>query len=295
MTIRNPEGKVVTPLVEVVAKLQTPDRPADIIQAVDNRNGTQTLTVYGETEGKYRLEITMAGKPIPGSPFKFQWSRDWSRDWAHSALGKCFCPCDVAVSDNLLFSLDVNNKQVIVSDENGHRIRCFGQNELKKPKAIAISPLDGSVYVTDRAYNNSYIRIYSQDGSFARSIKFRGKPTDCCFNSEGILYVTDKTVLDYQGVKVFDSNSRYLRKIRDIGKVPLFNNPRGVAVDEDGYIYVCDEHRIMKLSSTGDFVCRIDSRNDGLSYPSGIVVTRTSPKKLVVADKGNHCIKVYVL
>ncbi|XP_070546077.1 E3 ubiquitin-protein ligase TRIM71-like [Ptychodera flava] len=65
-------------------------------------------------------------------------------------FNKPFRPGDIAISsDNTHYSLDYNNKQVVVSDENGHVIRYFGQNELKDPYDIGISPVDGNVYVTD--------------------------------------------------------------------------------------------------------------------------------------------------
>ncbi|XP_070549642.1 tripartite motif-containing protein 2-like [Ptychodera flava] len=87
---------------------------------------------------------------------------------------KPFIPCDIAISrDNTYYSLEDNNKQVVVSDENGHVIRCFGQNELKDPWGIGISPVDGNVYVTDEGEN--CVRIYTQHGKYLKS-----------FGSEGI-------------------------------------------------------------------------------------------------------------
>jgi len=70
-----------------------------------------------------------------------------------------------------------------------------------------------------------------------------------------------------------------------------FDNPRGLAVDRGGNIFVADTNnaRIQKFLPNGTFVTSIGTKGKGpgqLGAPNGIAISRTG--KLYVADAGNH-------
>jgi DNA-binding beta-propeller fold protein YncE len=70
-----------------------------------------------------------------------------------------------------------------------------------------------------------------------------------------------------------------------------FDNPRGLAVDSGGNIFVADTNnaRIQKFSPNGTFVISIGTKGKGpgqLGAPNGIAISRAG--KLYVADVGNH-------
>jgi len=70
-----------------------------------------------------------------------------------------------------------------------------------------------------------------------------------------------------------------------------FDNPRGLAVDSGGNIFVADTDnaRIQKFLPNGTFVTSIGTKGKGpgqLEAPNGIAISRTG--KLYVADAGNH-------
>ncbi|XP_077997165.1 E3 ubiquitin-protein ligase TRIM45-like [Glandiceps talaboti] len=207
-------------------------------------------------------------------------------------------PCDIAVSsDNTYYSVDDSNKQIVVSSENGNIIRCFGQNELKNPYGVAISPVDGRVYVTD--YGGYCVRMYTQYGKYIGSFGSKGKGK-CQFNypkclavdSTGWVFVVDG---ENHNIQVFTPDGKYLFSFGCHGKGGgQLNSPRGVATENDRYVYVSDEHRVQKFDITGQFVCRIDSDKDGLKCPYGIALTDDVPCRIVVADRDNCCIKVFV-
>ena len=73
-------------------------------------------------------------------------------------------------------------------------------------------------------------------------------------------------------------------------------DPTGVAVDEDGNIYVTDEesHRLSKFNSDGKLMKTVGgkgSRTGQFSWPHGIALSKDN--KLFVCDKNNHRIQVF--
>ncbi|XP_077993849.1 E3 ubiquitin-protein ligase TRIM45-like [Glandiceps talaboti] len=210
---------------------------------------------------------------------------------------KDYKPCDIAISnDNTYYSLDDSNKQVVVSDENGHVIRCFGQNELKDPYGLAVSPVDSKVYVTDRGQH--CVRVYTQYGKYVGSLGSKGKgqaefncPYFLAVDSTGRVFVADCC---NHRIQVFTDNYHFLYGFGcHGGKDGQLNSPRGVTIENNNrYVYVSDNHRVQKFDITGQCV-RIDSDEDGLNSPQGIALTDDVPCRVVVVNWGNECLKVF--
>ncbi|XP_070556577.1 tripartite motif-containing protein 2-like [Ptychodera flava] len=150
---------------------------------------------------------------------------NWKKTYEFKQFGKAFRPLDVAVSaDDRYFMTDFNNKQVVVSDEDGEVITTFGQNELKYPTGISISPLDGAVYVTDwdgkfgdeTDKDGHCIRKYTQDGQYIKSFGKYGKkngafkgPCNMIHDDKGTLFVAD---CDNDRIQVFNADDQFLYK-----------------------------------------------------------------------------------
>ncbi|XP_077989935.1 E3 ubiquitin-protein ligase TRIM45-like [Glandiceps talaboti] len=217
-----------------------------------------------------------------------------------------FKPSDVAVSaDNLYFTTDRGNNQIVVSDANGKLVRCFGQNELKYPFGIAISPLDGSVYVTEwdgeddgTDQSRHLIRKYTQDGEYIKSIgsyeweDSLQAPCHMSIDNQGTLYVSD---CHNHRIQVISAQDEFVYNFEKCGDDEL-NNPSGLAVSKDRYVYVSDcRNRILKFNTCGCFISRIDSDADELkcSIPAGIALIEGTPMKIAIIDQDNH-IKVFV-
>ncbi|XP_077981348.1 E3 ubiquitin-protein ligase TRIM45-like [Glandiceps talaboti] len=222
-----------------------------------------------------------------------------------------FLPIDVAISaDDEYFMADYGNNQIVVSDEDGNVVRCFGQNELKYPRGIYMSPLDGTVYVTDwdgeleddSVKEGSHcIRKYRQNGDYINSFgkygdkngEFKG-PYFMYIDSQGILYVTD---CENCRVQVFRADEHFLYKFGIPGESDgQLYGPCGIVMDKDRYLYISDyKHRVQKFDMSGRLICRIDRDEDRLNNPQGLVLTNDVPAKLVVVDRDNHYLKVFVL
>ncbi|XP_070546043.1 tripartite motif-containing protein 2-like [Ptychodera flava] len=346
---RDSTGNQVIPKQQLKAKVKKPDASWEDINVADNRDGTHSVTVAGQLDGKYQVTMTIGDQPIPGCPVTIpvikglvktigsQGSAEGHYNRLHGvAINKNrdivtadydnnrlqittgegtfkkilkfkqfeepFTPCDIAISsDNTYYSLEDNNNQIVVSDENGHVIRCFGQNELKNPCCIGISPVDGNVYVTDRGQH--CVRVYTQHGKYLRSFGSQGKgqgqfndPLGVIISSTGMVFVADWL---NKRIQVFNAHDQYLYSFDCQSGDGKMRHPKGIAIENDKYIYVTtgsyfDASNLLKFESSGKFVCRIDSDSDRLDYPIGIALTDDVPCRVVVADTYNHCIKVFV-
>jgi DNA-binding beta-propeller fold protein YncE len=73
-----------------------------------------------------------------------------------------------------------------------------------------------------------------------------------------------------------------------------FDNPRGLAVDTEGNIFVADTDngRIEKFSPNGTYITSIGTKGSGygqLGEPNGIAIDRVG--NIYVADARNHCVR----
>ncbi|XP_006822927.1 protein meiotic P26-like [Saccoglossus kowalevskii] len=209
-------------------------------------------------------------------------------------FAKTFRPCDVAISDdNEYFMTDYNNKQVVVTDEYGKSIRKFGNSEMYEPRGIAVNPVTKNVYVSE--YSKHCIRKYTQGRvyikSFGKSGNKQGEFNTPCLlaiNSKGMVYVPD---WGNHRIQVFNSDDQFMFEFSSTGDSRM-SHPKGVAVDKNDYVYVSSNHKVTKHDNYGQFICRIDSDKDGLSWPCGVAVCNDG--RIAVVDNNNKCIKVFV-
>lgn len=231
----------------------------------------------------------------------------FSPKWNHlntvklnDSQGNIISPCDIAISrDGSYFLTDVSNRRIAVCDENFKNIRCFGKKEIQRPNDIAISPVNGIVYVCD--YEAHCTRIYKQDGEYITSFGSEGNG-ECQFNEPRGIEVDGKgdvIVADTKNhrIQVFTPDGLYIHSFGTLGSDPQqFTLPCGVACDKDCNIYVCDwdNHRVMKYDSRGRFLSRIDGDEDGLKYPRNICIIDDKPyPKVVVNSTTSQIIAVY--
>nr|XP_006814688.1 PREDICTED: uncharacterized protein LOC102800953 [Saccoglossus kowalevskii] len=71
---------------EVSARLDNPDYTSTALTVVSDGNGSHTLTIPGQKDGKYKLNIYVGDSHIAGSPFNIQVVSDGSRSEAQLQL-----------------------------------------------------------------------------------------------------------------------------------------------------------------------------------------------------------------
>ncbi|XP_077866138.1 E3 ubiquitin-protein ligase TRIM71-like [Saccoglossus kowalevskii] len=209
-------------------------------------------------------------------------------------FAETFTPLDVVISDdNEYFMTDINNNQIVVSDEYGKLIRKFRSSEIDNPRGIAINPVTKNVYVSE--WSKHCIRKYTQGGVYIKSFGKSGdkqgefhKPYLLAINSKGMVYVPD--CFNHR-IQVFNSDDQFMFEFSSTGDSRM-SRSKGVAVDKNDYVYVSSDDKVTKHDSYGQFICKIDSDKDGLSYPFGVAVCNDG--RIAVVDRGNNCIKVFV-
>lgn len=155
--------------------------------------------------------------------------------------------------------------KIFVCDRFNHRIQVLGPKlqfmeefgesgsdpeQFTHPWDVAFDA-DGNVYVAD--CGNRCVKVFTSDLKLARVIgKGEGKykkgdlraPTSLCVDKKDFLYVTD---IGFRRVMVYDTAGNFKC---NFGK---FTDPRGIAVDEEGRVYVSD-------SGGGSFILHASGR-----------------------------------
>lgn len=209
----------------------------------------------------------------------------------------------VAVSQSgLIVVSDRYNHRIQVFDNTGRFLRSFGREGavdglLNYPWGIC-SDNNNKIYVCDK--ENHRVQIFSIDGAFIRKIGSRGSgpgqfehPHYCCVHS-GLLYVSDSS---NHRVKIFETDGTYKASFGGQGMGEgQFNFPRGIAVDNEGYIIVGDSgnNRIQVFKPDRTFYCSFGSWGSGEGQLKGLEgLGLMSNGNIVVSDRENHRVQIF--
>lgn len=171
-------------------------------------------------------------------------------------------PRGIAVDKNgLVYVTDTGNNRVVVFDDQGTFQRQFGSNginpgEFDEPVGIDVDD-DGRVYVADTwnqriqvfepvdpsGYN--FLKEWSVSGWYGQSIN--NKPF-LALDGDDNVYVTDP---DGFRVLEFDQSGNFLRGWGEVSSgIDGFSSPCGIAVDEEGKVWVTDAENNFALRFT---------------------------------------------
>jgi DNA-binding beta-propeller fold protein YncE len=161
------------------------------------------------------------------------------------------------------------------------------------PVYVAVDPVNGEVYVSDRPAAAVY--IYDRDGAYQRQFQppqdhATWQPLGLAFDKAGNLYVTDLS--GTQSVLVFGRDGKL---VRTIGADAGFTFPNGVAIDDAGIVYVTDSNngRLLAFDAQGAIIARVGrGASDGmLGLPRGIA--RDDHGRVFVVDATGQQVSVY--
>ena len=150
-------------------------------------------------------------------------------------------PNDIAfnTSNGKLYVSDHSKHQIVVLNSDLSISSAFdgkgsAKGKLQLPKGIAFDSI-GNVLVADPG--NSNIQVFTAEGKFLRIMEKNGGklnwPVGVAVNAEGVTFVSE-----YFGgcVSVFSDNDM----LKLMSLLRRFSRPSGLAVDDCGVLYVCD-------------------------------------------------------
>jgi len=158
--------------------------------------------------------------------------------------------------DDTVYVADSRNHRVLHLDMEGNVLHEWGafadgvntpaaSGTFNEPWGIAISPNDGSVYVTDTW--NHRVEKFTSAGKFVTDWGIFGQgetpdsfygPRGLAVDAEGRVYVTDT---GNKRIAVFDAKGNFITQFGSAGFDPgQFDEPVGVTVDKNGTVYVVD-------------------------------------------------------
>lgn len=174
----------------------------------------------------------------------------------------------------------------------------MGRGEFAYPRGLAVSPIDGRVFVVDKA---ARIQRFDSDGRYETEWRMpewdNGKPTGLGVDRDNRVWVADT---HYSRVIVFDRDGRELKRFGEPGEGDgQFLWPTTVAFDPDGNVFVGEyggNDRINKFSPWPE--CRFilsfargSVDEGGVSRPQGLAFDADGV--LWVTDASNHRVSRY--
>jgi DNA-binding beta-propeller fold protein YncE len=166
--------------------------------------------------------------------------------------------------------------------------RGHGPGEFEEPRGVAVS-LQGTVYVADTG--NGRLQVFDETGEFLDEWGegILGEPFDVSVGRDGRVYVVDT---EHDCLFVFSREGHFEERW---GEQWALFDPRGLDVDQQGYVYVANTggNVIIKVSPDGEVLASFGTAGSGpgsLSQPTDVAVDDDG--NLYVVDSENERIQV---
>ena len=258
--IRKPPEKITAP----VRTIPNPNEPAALLfhngnmlvfekypyntVSVYNKKGEKTCTMIpGGEVSVDRATNTYYVSDRSAYPPLHKFNENGERLQSEGQIGKR--PGQLLSSNGLdfhngeLYVTDSGNHWIHVYDRDLNFLRQFGRNGagngcFKTPQDVTADE-DGTLYITDCF--NYRVQVMSPTGQFIRSIQKSGVMDRCPHTPVsvrihmGLLYITEYN----RFVSVFTKSGNFVARFG----APYIEHPEGIAIDEDGYIYVTSHRK----------------------------------------------------
>lgn len=178
-----------------------------------------------------------------------------------------------------------------IDGDTGEVLSFFGDDLFENEHGLQVDA-DGNVWITDA--DTHVIEQYSPGGELMKTVGVKGapgedeerfnKPTDLDFGPDGSIYVTD----GYGNNRIvkLDSSGNFVNAWGTKGDgAGEFDTPHGIAVDEQGRVYIADRgnSRLQIFDEDGEFLS--EWKSEEIGRPWGVDIT--SDGNVLVADGGD--------
>lgn len=204
-------------------------------------------------------------------------------------------PIGVAHDSNRLYIADSKLNKVFILDYNHSLLHTL--EGFKRPTGLALDEAQQRIYISDTLSHN--VLVYSSDGQLQKTIGERGEkdlqfnyPSHLAFSRDSLV-VNDTMNFRIQATDLKGDHLFTFGKQGDASG--YLTQPKGVAVDSEGNIYVADAlaNRIQIFNQNGDFLLEFGKRGQApgdFNMPSGLAIWND---KIYVADSYNQRIQVF--
>lgn len=217
------------------------------VEVVDRGTGEYAVTFHPPQVGRYRLAVSVLGRPLPGSPFEFAATDNIDPDAIFGRRGdgteNFLQPVAVVCGpEGLLYVLDTGNCRVKVLTPELRYVRDLAGVgvEERGGTGLAVSPSASTLIACN--WRTRRVTEFASDGTVVRSFTHTDlqEPTAVAVNSRGEVLVVDS---GQRCLFVFDQDGALLKKVD--GKalalpLPASFNPSAVAVAPDDSVLVAD-------------------------------------------------------
>jgi len=182
--------------------------------------------------------------------------------------------------DNNVYVVDFFNARIQKFDNVGNFL--LEWNTRTAPASLGID-MQGHVYLDIFFRSDYHIQKFDTNGTLLHEWGAPGTddgqfsamgdagPEDVAIDKDGYIYVADRF---NHRVQKFDSAGNFITKFGGEASTEghgLFEDPRGVAVDSEGNIYVLDSYFLQKLDAQGNFIAQWSTLAKGDLYRAAIV------------------------
>ncbi|KAH8038925.1 hypothetical protein HPB51_004037 [Rhipicephalus microplus] len=246
------------------------------VQVIDRGTGEYTVAFQVPHVARYRLAVSVLGRPLQGSPFEFAATDNIDpeavfgrhgdgTDGFHQPVAVVYGP------EGLLYVLDTGNCRIKVLTPELRFVRHLTEvgTEERGGTGLAISPSAGTLVTCN--WRTRTVTEFTAEGTIVRTFTHVDllEPTALTVDSQGYVFVVDS---GKRCIFIFNQEGTLVKKVE--GKVlalPTNFNPSAIAMSADNNVLVADS-TIHVLDSQGNRLSTMFAEGKGKGRFGGICV-----------------------